>query len=219
VDLIDNSPTKFFTKVFLRGEDIEMSLRTSFLPDPAFMTELAKEGMNAVKGSQKSKLIVTMRDGMRTVRRVGVSTYEDGIIKASTPDGMAYHQLSESTLKIRREVKHIVRGAQYILRETSQHILNGLHIIRMQRNYRQSAGVSIGWSGENAEIAKRQNDGFTAINPMEEFMTMNRAERMSTMGSGSAKDVDIPARKFMAFSREFQNNFIEWFKAYMGGSE
>ena len=211
IKLTDNSPGKVFTRIFSNKENAEVALRASASPSPELIRIMGHEMVNSIKGSYKRNISLDSSSGVTKVvltRQKG--TYQNGIMKKSSPDGHAFRPLTDTTMMIRAEHKHNLRGRSFILRETSMHILKGLGILRFSRNYKQSAGVTVGWANpENREIARKQNEGFMTVNPAVQYA---KAEWLKP-----PPDVSVPARPFIGYSKELVENLRNIMLAWIGG--
>src|SRR5882672_5214621 len=167
------------------------------------MKLLAKEAISSIKGSVKSNIIVQRKNGILIYKATPVGIYSFGILKRISPDGKPYEELKDTTLNKVRKWKGITRGPSFILRETSRHIFEGLHIKSFTIAPRGGKKIVIGWSGEDEEIANKQETGFTTINPVTEYF-----------GVQGLKDVTIPARPFRGFQREFVDLFHSVFQQF-----
>lgn len=216
--LKDNSGG-IWTNIILKRMGAEASLRASASPSPELLNIVGHEMVNSIKGSFKRYVVVDTTNGIKVVVSKQKGSYQNGILKKSTPEGRAFKPLADSTIAIRRVYKNNTRGREFILRETSMRILKGLGILRLSRNYRQSAGVVVGWANpEDSEIALKQHNGFDAPNPILEYGDMDKVGRM--LGSKKPpKPVTIPARPFIGYSKELQQNIYNIMLAWISGGK
>ena len=199
--LIDNSGG-FWGDIIIRNVNPDMVIKQHFEPSPELMEILGDEMISAVKGSVKHTVVVEQdNDGHKTINAFGNGSYQYGILKGTDPDGEPLKPLSDNTLRIRKEEKQIDRGETFILRETSQHILQGLMIKSLNNK-----SVVIGWTGEDEEIVIANATDREVENPAITYWGVN-AKR---------KKVPVPARDIRGLSDEFRENAINIIKAYEG---
>lgn len=113
---------------------------------------IGQEMVNAIKGGYK--------------RMSGGERYTTGIRRQRSPDGQSHEPLLSFTLNKMRPWKEKMgiipraRGANFILRETSQHILGGIRILSTTKN-RVTVGIRDAKSREISELHNRP-EGFDA---------------------------------------------------------
>lgn len=197
-------------EIILKRKNPEVVLREVALPgDPRFARLMAEEAISAIKGSVKHILLVDRSQGKVQYRRVNAgNSYSTGILKRISPDGTPYPVveeggglLKESTLR-HREYKQEVgdtvtsRSGAFVLRETSQHIFNGLKVkeITVTRN---GARAVIGWQGENEIIALKRN---------------RQSETGASLWFGQIPkwSKTVEARPFIGLSQEFVDVFEQF---------
>ena len=194
--LVDRSGG-FFTNLIIKKVNPDLVITQSFIPDELLMKKIGDEAISSIKGSVKHKFVVRRQNGKLVFNTFPSGSYLFGIQKRISPDGTPFQPLSKATMAIRQwkaEKGQITfRGAAFILRETSRHIMEGLRIKYLSKSPRGGKRVEIGWTGENERIANLQNDG--------------SAENKNP-AIHSDKDAPIPARPFRGFSEEFRENFF-----------
>jgi len=188
--IVDRS-NGFWLNILTKRTSPEVAFEQNYMPDPTMTRLLGEEIISGMKGSTKHKFMVRHMNGKLVISRVPNGKYQTGILRRTSPDGTPYVPLSESTLAIRK-IDGNTRGPAFILRETGKHIMDGLKIITSSFGRKRSK-MSIGWTGEDAEIAAKQNKGFEEARPY----------RTST---DELRDfsVIIPARPFIGISEEVQ---------------
>lgn len=200
--LEDNSGG-FWTDLIIHRRGASYAIKQHLIPDERFTKIIADETISAIRGSTKHKLVVERRNGKISYHLFNNGNYSEGILQGRSPDGTPYEPLSPTTLKFRKW-KGISRGASFILRETSQHILNGLKILSFTSRPNGGKSAEVGWTGEDAEIARAQNDGFATASPATGFA-----------GKQTVNSVQIPARPFIGFSEELKENLQSFLDAFL----
>lgn len=193
--LKDNSGG-FWTDLIIRNRNIDMIIKQHLMPDEKLTRIMAEEMISAIKGSRKHKLVVVRNNGKINYSLVENGSYSTGILKNTSPDGTPYEPLHRLTLKKRKWIGN-ERGASYILRKTSEHIFNGLHIKKLTRAPRGGKRAEIGWSGEDERIANIQNNG----DPNNTFPFFGK----TLNGDLFESPAPIPARPFRGISIELYN--------------
>lgn len=191
--IVDNSGG-LWTNIIKHRMEPGMAIRQNYIPDERVTKLLAEEVISSIKGSTKHKFSVKHIAGKLVIARFGSGTYSNGILKRKSPDGTDYIPLSQTTLDIRK-IDGNNRGAAFILRETGQHIMNGLKILKLTLGPRGGKLAEIGWDGENEEIAMKQNKGFSTV-----------TVRENKQGEKRFTTTEVPARPFIGISEELQNN-------------
>jgi len=191
--LIDNSGG-FWTNLIVRRKNADLAISQNLLPNSQMMRVVANEAISSIKGSTKHKIIAKLTNGELTLQSSTNGEYSYGIKKRISPDGTPYERLSNTTLRMRKwKAEHgeipSARGADYILRETSKHIYNGLKVLSVKIG-RKNAYAEIGWTGEDETIAKIQDGGDTITEHW------------------SGQEVVLPPRPFRGFQQEFIDNFF-----------
>jgi hypothetical protein len=184
--LKDNSGG-FWGDLIVRNKNVDMIVKQHLIPDENFTKIMALEAISAIKGSTKHKLNVIRNESGIHYNLVSDGSYSTGIMKNMSPDGTPYELLHRLTVKDRKW-HGINRGANYILRKTSEHIFNGLKIKRFTVAPKGGKRVEIGWTGENEKIALIQDQG----DPNNKY----------TFPNGFVTDAPIVARKFRGYSEE-----------------
>jgi hypothetical protein len=192
--LYDNSGG-FWTDIVIKRNNPQNTIKNYFLPDENSARIIGQEMISSIKGGARNQILFKRRGGKVIALSKPSGSYSFGILKRISPNGVPYEQLSHMTLWLRKNQKGINRSEAFILRETSRHILDGIRILSI-KNHPRSGGftVTVGWSGENENIAEKQNSGFTAENPLNEYGIV----------SAKLSDVEIPARPFIGFQDEFR---------------
>jgi hypothetical protein len=202
--LIDNSGG-FWLNIIEKRIDVELAIRQYIVPNDTLTRLIAEEVISAIRGGIKHRFTVERKNGELIFNRSSMGHYKTGILQGKSPDGSLYQALTISTLNIRRS-KGVSRGGKYILRETDSHILNGLHIIHQTSASRGGKSVEIGWTGENADIAWKQNHGFSTENPSFEYFGLEPK-------SGN-EVVTVPGREFIGLSAELIDNLESLFAQF-----
>jgi hypothetical protein len=201
VKLVDNS-SGFWTDVIIRRINPDMVIRQHFEPSIELMTILGNEMISSVKGSVKHNITVGMsNEGQKTIHSFPSGSYQYGIMKQTDPDGNPLAPLSDNTIRIRREEKQNNRGYAFILRETSQHIFEGLKIKVLNLK-----SVVIGWTGEDEQRVTENANEREVENPAITYWHVNAKK----------KTVTVPARDVRGLSDEFRENFLHIMRVYMG---
>ncbi len=193
----------FWIEFINRRKSPEQFLRQNLIPDAKVMKVLGEEAISSVKGSVKHKIVV------KKVANKGVvvhsfsthGTYPYGILKRQSPNSENYPDLEDATLRHRKwKAKEGIipsfRGKDFIERETSKHIMDGLKI-KSTKETNKSASVTIGWTGENERIANVQDKGGVVT---------------SLWFDKELKTSEIPAHHFIGFQQIFIDNFFDTFK-------
>lgn len=205
--LKDNSGG-FWTEFINRRFNPSQFLRQNFIPNTKVMRKIGEEAISSVKGSNKHKIVIKRVHNNVVVHSFSThGTYPNGIIKRLSFDGEEYPELKHSTLRHREwKAEHglipVNRGPQFIERETSQHILNGLKV-KSVNAYRKRADVTIGWQGKNEQIADVQNKGGAVTSQWFDDM----------------KTSEIPPHRFIGFQQQFKDNFYSIMKEFLRGSK
>ncbi len=201
--LEDNSGG-FWTDLIIHKRGAAFAIKQHLIPDERFTKLIADETISAIRGSTKHKLVVERKNGKISYHLFGNGNYSEGIIQGISPDGTPYEPLSKTTLKFRKW-KGITRGVSFILRETSEHILNGLKILSFTSRPNGGKSVEVGWTGEDERIALLQNNGIPDNpNPSSSFR-----------GVASDRKSPVPARPFIGFSEELKENLNSFLKAFL----
>ena len=137
--------------------------------------------------------------------------YPYGIARQRGPNGQKWPPLSDATLRIRkakaktgwtdvntgeRRSLNSARGRSFALRETSQHLYNGLKVLRVT-----STSVGLGYRGsvrgsgiELDRLATMMDRGFTV--------------------KGKKGTIQVPARPFIGIQRRFKVNAAQLYRQY-----
>lgn len=201
--LVDKSGG-FWTNIIMRKMDPAIAFRQNYIPDENITRLFAEETMSAIKGSVKHKISVTHVAGKLVVARFNNGTYSTGILKRTSPDGTPFVPLNPLTLELRKAEGNN-RGAAFILRATGKHIMDGLKILKLTTAPKGGKFAEIGWSGENAVIAVKQNEGF-----QETHATVKHKSKEDGRKNVTAITSVVPARPFIGISEELQNNLQQW---------
>jgi len=197
--LIDNSGG-IWSEIILRRKSMNLVIKQRVIPDDQLTKGLGLEAIDSVKGGPKHKFVIKS-DGKGGVvfHRFTSGTYKYGIQKRISPDGKPYVELNKATIR-HREFKGIARGAAFILRETSSHILNGLKILKQARAAKGGKSIEIGWIGEDEKLAQLHDKG----------------GEVTSSWFNTEKTSEIPARPLRGFQPEFVENFrrimLDFFK-------
>jgi len=192
--LIDHSGG-FWFEVIKRRKSGDMALVHRFMPDETLLRIIGEEAISSAKASVKHKLIATARRGKFMVHRFPNGKYKYGISTRTTSDGKEWPELKDSTIR-HRQWKGINRGKVFALRETSQHIYQGLHIKRIIMG-RTKRTIEIGWRGKDEKLAMLHEQGFRTSTPW--------------FGKPAKSAYIVPARKIRGFSRELLENLKQLF--------
>jgi hypothetical protein len=201
VKLTDNSGG-FWADIIIRRKSADMALRSRVEPNIAVMEVLGNEMIQSVKGGAKSLYNFTRSaEGDVIVTKIPCGDYKFGIAKGTDYTGAPLAPLSEVTLKIREKVKGISRKGAFILRETSEHIFNGLHITHLAGKSNTSGRnrVEIGWNKFDEQLVMLNEQDRMVTNPLVEY----RGKDIS------APDVFVAARKIRGYSAELRENIIQ----------
>lgn len=100
---------------------------------------------------------ILRRIGREAVKAfIGATPYDTGIRKRREPSGKPFAPLKKSTLEVRKR-RGINRKGAFILRETGDHIVDAMTILKVKDD-----SVVVGVSGEeNKLIASLHHTGFT----------------------------------------------------------
>lgn len=211
--IVDNEGG-FWTNVVLRKTTAAQAIENRVIPTSEFMRIIGKEMMNSTKGGNKHRITVGRGlGGKHTYHSFVSGTYQTGIRKRISPDGVPFAPLSETTLRIRKEVKGITRGAAFILRETSKHILEGIKILKITKN-----SVTTGWTGEDEKLVRLNENDRSVENPSY-LMNRDRVGDLFSSGSSSGRNilepVFVPARKVRGFSQELLHNLSDTINRFL----
>lgn len=190
--LIDNSGG-IWANLLLRCKSPAQVLQNRFRPDPALMNALGSEAISSIRGSTKHEFAIYLINGQPRYHSFPSGRYPFGMLSNTTQEGKPFAPLADSTLRNRYQ-KGNKRGASFILRETSKHIYYGLKKLGYKRTKTRDQ-IEVGWDGENAEIVKLHERGFSTTNPMFNREVEKRAHQ-------------VPARKVRGFQEEFVRNYF-----------
>jgi len=188
---------KFWYDIIVGRINPETVFKQNYMPDQRITKLLAEEGISAVKGSVRHKFSVQHVGGKLVMTRFNNGSYSTGILKRTSPDGTPFVPLSEKTLNARKDEGNR-RGPAFILRETSAHIYKGLKILS-QTITRKGSVTTMGWSGDDAKRANQHDKGF-----IQNYKYTNKK------GKTSNYPVEIPARPFIGYSKEFLKNMQQF---------
>jgi len=190
--LIDRSGG-VWSEIITRRKNANLVITQRVIPDERLMFMIGEEAVSSIKGSIKHKFSITSSNGKVHFARFHNGTYPYGIMKRISPDGEKFEPLSETTVK-EREWSGVDRGRPFILRRTSEHIMEGLKVLYQSRGPRGGKRVEIGWRGEDERLAILNDKGGS--------VTTDLFDR-------GPKTVNIPARPFRGFQEEFIRNFYD----------
>lgn len=203
----------FWTRILINKHDPELVIKQYIVPDEHLTLAIAQEMMSSIKGSLRHRFVIHRIGGILSFNRTINGTYQYGIMKEISPDGTQYEPLKESTKLIRQQKGHrgptsefipskdnfnkgvnVFLGQDFILRATSKHIMEGLHVISFTSAPNGGKSAVIGWTGENAVIASMQDGGFTTNNPC--------IELLGVVPKNGNDMVEVPARPFIGVQPE-----------------
>jgi len=196
VSFVDNSGG-LWGKLLFSNEDIQEVIWNA-INNRKLFRYFADEMVSSVKGGPQHSFTITRKnDGKLRFARFATGSYPYGIAKRLSPDGSQYEPLKKSTLR-HREWKAKVgelptnRRGSFILRETSEHIFYGLKITNKTITD-NSANFEIGWTGENQNIALKQNSGFNT-------------GKNEWFGKDPKSNMKVPARPFIGIQKQCIDN-------------
>lgn len=202
----------FWSEMILNKKSATQVITQRITPNQGLMVAIGNEAISSIKAGPKHNYSIVRKvgsiGGSPVYHGFGTGNYKYGIQTRTTPQGVPYTPLSEVTLKIRREAKGITRGAEYILRETSKHIMQGLKVKYVSKVGGFGGGakrVEIGWSGLDEELIMMNEKNRKIPNPIKRIKP-----------DSTAPDVLVPARKVRGFSAEFVNNLQQMIIDYLG---
>jgi hypothetical protein len=198
----------FWTDIIVRRKNANLALSSRIVPPIEVKEAIGQEIINSIKGSVKSSYSFNRNeDGSLVMVRVPKGTYQYGLAKGTDSNGRELAPLSPVTIIIREKVKNVSRKSAFILRETNQHIYDGLHIkfIAGSGNISGAHKIEIGWDGFDEELVRMNEQSRMVDNPLS-LMNKNTGQ--------SFKQVQVPGRKFRGFSEELKENIIAILSAW-----
>lgn len=195
--LIDKSGG-FWTDFINRRKTPAQFIKQNLIPDSRIMRKVGEEAISSVKGSVKHKIVIKYLHGNLVMNSFSNGSYSNGILKRRSIDGDEYEPLKDSTLRSRewKASEGLIssnRGADFIERETSNHILNGMKVKSVNETSK-TASCTIGWEGENEVIADAQDKG----------------KEVTTQWFDKGElTVKVPAHHFIGFQKEFIDNYFD----------
>jgi hypothetical protein len=209
---IKDNANGFWIEFIKRKGSTELFLRQNVVPDSRLMRIVGQEAISSIKGSIKHKITFKYYYGKLLLNRLSNGSYSFGITKRISPNGQPYQKLDETTLKQRILKSYIgefevARNKNFILRETSSHIMRGLKI-KSSMQTRKASGIVIGYPDvENEKIANLQNKGGRVSTRWLFASEFDRDLILNKM-----KTSEIPARPFIGFQKEFIDNYFSMMK-------
>jgi len=172
----------------------DMVIKDDLIPKSTVARLIGKELVNSVRGGNKHKITATYKNGRASYHFFTNGSYPYGIAKHKSPDGSPYAPLSDETIRHRKwKAKEgkldVARDRRYILRETGEHIYDGM-TVSLPIIQRGQTRIEVRFN--DPKIARIHNEGRASY---------------SSPWFKTTKTSRIPARPFIGFQDEFVRNF------------
>ncbi len=180
----------FWGELIIKRTIPRIVLNQRFGSNLQLMRILAKEAIYSIQGSVRHSVAIIIKNNKPTYHAFPVGRYQFGMLSNTGPGGVPLRKLKDSTIR-KREFQGNPRGEEFILRETSQHIYNGIKVLNVTDN-----SFLVGWEGEDEQIVLKHEQGFVATDPMFDG---------KTQGIGAV----IPPRKIRGLQAQFRETCAE----------